>query len=79
MRHGEDFVQLLMGINQSTNLNVSILDEGGLDYVAHLQTIWQCSVCKSEIVRFKRKSDQPRDKTAKRHIGKCGGGWIAVG
>lgn len=79
LRHGEDFVKLMTGINQVTNLNVSILDEGGLNHIAHLQVIWQCTNCKREIVRFKRKSDQPRDATARRHSMKCRGSWVIIG
>lgn len=39
LRHGEAFIKLLRGINKVTNINVTILDEGGLDHVPHLQTI----------------------------------------
>lgn len=78
LRHGKDFASLMTSINQVTNLNVSMLDGGGLDHISHLQTIWQCDKCESEIVRFERKTNQPRDKAAVVHRKKCGGTWIAV-
>lgn len=79
LRHGEDFIKLMTGINEVTNLNVSILDEGGLDHIAHLQVLWQCTNCKREIVRLKRRTDQPRDRIARLHRQRCHGTWVVVG
>lgn len=79
LQHGEDFVKVMTETNILSTLNIGILDEGGLDHIAHLQVIWECSKCKEQIVRFKRKSRQLNDKTARLHRVRCRGTWRMVG
>lgn len=73
--HEEIYLDLMAEINARSGLNITVLDEGGLDHIAHLRCIWRCTKCGLELVRMKRNTNQPNDNVSRKHRRECNGRW----
>lgn len=76
MDHGPRFLEVMNDVNARSGLSIAVFDNGGLNHIMHLQTIWQCTNCKEEMVRLR--PVRPNDKSVKNHAKTCSGSWVVV-